>query len=278
MSDSKDTKRTTRERAAQARAEQLAAEKRRERTVRIVGTIAVLAVVAAIIGLAVFASRSGSNDTASASSSPSADSNAALPKGVLAASDAKAPFGVPVGTAPKTAPVLEIWEDFQCPACAQVEKANGAGIVKLANDGKVQLIWRPTAFLDRNLNNDSSIRAVAAWGCAIDQGKAEEYHATVFANQPEKEGTGYTDDQLLAFGKDAGLSGAAYDTFAKCYTDRTYLGWANNSYNQFLQDGIPGTPNATLNGKDLPTATLVDEKALEAAIAGASASPAPSAS
>ena len=77
-----------------------------------------------------------------------ADPNAPLPTGALPADDERA-FGVPYpGTATPDAPVLEIWEDFQCPACGAVEQANGAGIESLADAGKIQLIWRPTTFLD----------------------------------------------------------------------------------------------------------------------------------
>jgi protein-disulfide isomerase len=264
----RESKKTTREKAAEARAAQQAAERRRERTVRIVGAVVVVAVVASIIGVAVWQSSSNSSGGGGGATA-TADPGAALPKGVLPADDPQA-FGVPYGTAPATAPVLEIWEDFQCPACGQVERTNGAGIEQVAADGNVRLIWRPTTFLDRNLGNDASARAVAAWGCAIDQGKAKEYHNLVYANQPETEGDGWTDDQLLAFGKEAGLSGAAYDTFQTCYTDRTYLGWAANSTQAFYDANIPGTPNALLNGKELANSVLVDQQALEQAIKDAS--------
>ena len=267
MSTPRESKKTTREKAAEARAAQQAAEKRRERTVRIVGAISVVVVVAGIIGVAVWQSNASKSDGGGGSTA-SADPNAALPQGVLPGSDADA-YGVPYGTADATAPVLAIWEDFQCPACGQVERANGAGIEELAAEGKVRLVWRPTTFLDRNLGNDASARATAAWGCAIDQGKAQEYHNQVYSNQPATEGDGWTDEQLLGFGKDVGLTGSAYDTFAQCFTDRTYLGWAANSTQAFYDANVPGTPNATLNGENLATSVLVDPKALEQAIADA---------
>lgn len=136
----------------------------------------------------------------------SADPNAPLPEGVIAGGEGWA-FGVPFGTS-TTAPVLEIWEDFQCPACQAVEKANGAGIEALAEQGKVRLVWRPTTFLDGNLGNDSSARAVAAWGCAIDAGKSREFHNTVYSNPPAAEGDGFTDDQMIGFAESSGIAGA----------------------------------------------------------------------
>ena len=118
-----------RDRAAAARDEAHAGERRRERTVRIVGAVTVLIVVVGIIGIAVVARNSQSSDAVTASAT--VDPNAALPAGVLPTDDAHA-YGVPYGTAASDAPVLEIWEDFQCPACGAVEQANGDGIAALA--------------------------------------------------------------------------------------------------------------------------------------------------
>ncbi len=252
-----------RQKAAAARDASQAGEKRRERTVRLVGGLTVLVVVVGIIGIAVFA-RSTATPTAIVTTAP--DASAAVPAGVLPSGDAHE-FGVPYGTAAAGAPVLEIWEDFQCPSCRVVEEQNGAGISKLAEEGKVALIWRPTTFLDRNLQNDASARAVAAWGCAIDAGKTREFHDTVFTNQPEIEGDGYTQAQLIGFGEQAGISGDALATFTTCVTDGTYLTWAANSTQVFYDSEIQGTPYALLNGAEVPTETLLDQLKLETAVA-----------
>jgi len=172
--------------------------------------------------------------------------------------------------------VLEIWEDFQCPACGAVEAANGAGIASLAESGAVQLIWRPTTFLDGNLGNDASARAVAAWGCAVDVGKPREFHDAVYTSQPATEGDGWTDEELIAIAGNVGIAGADLETFTQCYADRTYLGWAANSTDVFYNSNIPGTPLAKLNGVEIPTETLVDQAALEELIAGAGSAPAAS--
>jgi protein-disulfide isomerase len=262
-----------RDRAAAARDEANAGEKRRERMVRIVGAVTVLVVVVGIIGVALIAKNSQNKDAVT--SSATVDPNAPLPKGVLPTDDARA-YGVPYGTAAADAPVLEIWEDFQCPACGAVEEANGPGIAGLAADGTVQLVWRPTTFLDRNLGNDASERAVAAWGCAIDLGKSREYHDAVYANRPANEGDGFTDDQLIKFAGVAGIEGADLDTFRQCFDDRTYLNWSANSTDIFYSSNVAGTPYALLNGVELPTATLIDQAALEKAVSDAAAGITPS--
>ena len=259
-----------RDRAAAAREAAAASEKKRERIVRLVGALTVLVVVVGIIGVAVIArNQSSDGSTASGTSTPP-DPSAPAPSGVLSADDPQA-YGVPYGTATDV-PVLEIWEDFQCPACGAVETANGDGIAGLAESGKVKLVWRPTTFLDRSLGTDASERAVAAWGCAIDLGKSREFHDAVYANQPEVEGTGWTDEELIAFGGQVGITGADLETFTTCVNDGTYRAWAANSTQVFYDSNLPGTPFAKLNGVEIPTEVLVDQVALEKLVSDASAS------
>jgi hypothetical protein len=263
-----------REKAAAARAAAQASERRRERTVRIVGGVVVAAVVVAIIGGAYFVA-SNQPDAATAGR-PVENPEAALPAGVLPAGDPLA-YGVPYGGAPESAPQLALWEDFQCPGCGALEAANGSGLTAAAESGQLRLVWRPTGFLDLNLGNDSSKRATAAWGCAIDAGKTKEYHDLIYANQPQEEGVGYPDEVLLDLGKQAGLSGADYDSFAACVDAGTYLEWAGNSTAKFFEEGVGGTPSATLDGVVVDTQQLSTPDALAALLAGG-ASPAPSAS
>lgn len=257
-----------RERAAAARNAAQASEKRRERTVRIVGAVTVLVVVVGIIAIAVVAR--SSSDAANQVTRVEPDPNAPLPEGVLGA-DSAFPYGVPYGSGAESAPVLELWEDFQCPACGALEEVNGKGIAELAESGQVQLIWRPTHFLDANLGNDASNRAIAAWGCAIDAGKVREYHDLIYANQPETEGAGYTQDQLLSFGEQVGLSGADLDSFTQCVQDGTYRAWAANSNQEFQAAGHQGTPFGLIDGVVVENATLADPEALKAAVAEAGA-------
>lgn len=249
-----------RERAAQARAAAEASGKRRERTVRIVGGAVVAVLVIGIVGGAWWVSNqeggSGISDFVIAEPDP----DAPRPAGVAGADDEFAYAVVFNPDAPAGTPPLEVWEDFQCPACGAFEQVAGANLVDLAEDDQIQLIWRPTTFLDRNVGNDASTRAVAAWGCAIDAGKPLEFHDLVYANQPT-EGQGWTDEQLKQLGADAGIQGDALTTFEQCVTDRTYAPWAANSTQIFYDQGIQGTPFVRLQGNEVPSQLVADAEA-----------------
>lgn len=251
MSDGKSTK----EKAAQARAAQVEAEKRSQRRVQVIGGVIVALLVAAIIGVGFFAGRSST--PATDLTLPSPNPQAPIPSGVLGP-DSMAPYGVPVGDAPETASTVVVWEDFQCPFCAQFERTQGAELQALGESGAVRLIYRVATFLDGKFpeSNLSSARAANAWGAAIDAGKGDEYHALVFANQPSQEGVGYTDEQLLDFGRQVGITGAAYDGFARKVTERTYFGWVSNSSQAFRDSNVPGTPHISVDGQEVPSQYL----------------------
>lgn len=256
---------SAREAAAAARAQAQATERARERKVRLIGSVVVLAVLGAMFSAVVI---TGKNN------GPATSATAVLPAGVT-----KDTYGVKVGPAWTAAnadsiPMLQIWEDFQCPACGQFEKASGTALTALIDAGKVRVEYRPTIFIDENMkqenlqagNPNSSLLATMAFGCAVDAGKANEFHAQVFAAQPAVEGEGYSLDTLNKAAEAAGITGAELTTFTQCVTDKKYEAWVNNSYDLFSKEGVTSTPSGFLNGKEVPNDTLYDPVALSKAI------------
>ena len=156
------------------------------------------------------------------------------------------------GKAKQGAPVVDIYEDFQCPICNELEKANGASIHELAQRGDIKLVSHMMSFLDDNLGNDSSKRAANAAFCAADAGKYAEYHNAVFAGQPAKEGHGYTDEQLKkTFAAGAGISGPQLTTFTQCVDKGTYDDYVKDTEKRSNDDGVNGTPTVKIDGKPL---------------------------
>jgi protein-disulfide isomerase len=187
--------------------------------------VVVLIVIAA--GIAMLASRS--TDTSD---------TAAVPAGV------DEDLGIPVGAA--SSPVIDIYEDFQCPICKMLEENVGPTIQQLADNGQAKVVYHIMSFLDLNLQNDSSARATNAAGCAQDQGAFVEYHKQVFENQPAVEGDGYTDEQLLNFGENAGVPDMG--RFEECMKNDTFGGWVDRVERLGEDAQISGTPTVLVNG------------------------------
>lgn len=251
--DKKESAKSTRQKAAEARAAAQASERRRERTIRIVGGLAVLVVVIGIIAIGVMQSNK--------SKTPAADANSALPTGVTAENQ----YGWQVNTVADK-PNVEIYQDFQCPGCKNLEDNYGKIIQQEAADGNIQLTYRPMVFLDNNLKNDSSVRATSAFGCAINAGVGEKYMTTVYANQPQQEGVGYTNEQLKQFGADVGLTGQDKSDFDACVDAGTYQGWAQLSNQAAFDRGVTGTPTIYVNGKEVPSSALSNAQSLKDAL------------
>ncbi|ACV06323.1 thioredoxin domain-containing protein [Kytococcus sedentarius] len=199
------------------------------------------------------AAPSSSTNSQSGSGDPSSGTPAdmAVPQGMP-----EKPAGVTVGEA--GGPELIIFEDFQCPACKSFEDLLGDDIATMIDDGKAQVTYFPKTFLDGNLGTDHSERAASAAFCASDGGKFREYHDALFANHPEREGDGWTDEQLKGFGKDAGLEGDALATFEKCVADGTYREYAKASEARSSEMGVMSTPTVYLNGQRMELTNAED--------------------
>lgn len=200
---------------------------------------AVIAVVLVIAGFAAFLiTQKDSGSGAAVPKGATADGN-----GLVLYPDAKVQSG---------AKTVNVYEDFQCPICKEFETANGAQMKSMAEAGKVKVVVHMMSFLDNNLGNDASSRAANAGFCAADAGKFPEFHSTIYANQPAQEGAGYTDTQLKSFGKTAGISGSALDTFNNCVSNQKYKDYVALTETKSGKNGVNGTPTFFVNGKEIP--------------------------
>jgi protein-disulfide isomerase len=220
----------------------------------IIGAVVAFVVIVAVVVAIVLAKPDGGS------------AGSAQPKGAVA-SDAG---GILANAAPAkaNAPTLDLYEDFQCPICGELEKAMGPSITSMADAGEIKLVVHTLSFLDDNLSNDSSKRSANAVACAADAGKFLEYHAAVFAAQPAREGEGYTDAQLTAFANTAGITGAALTTWQKCASSGQHATYVVDTQTAAGKSGVNSTPTVKLNGKDI-TKTLTTADALVAAVKAA---------
>lgn len=175
----------------------------------------------------------------------------------------------PFGTKAKAgAPVVELFFDYQCPACANFERAFGTELERMGKAGEIKLVYRAMLFLDVNHGNDASTRAALAASCADVSGKYASYHDTLF----ELIQSGYPDSVLTTTipGR-VGLTGAALQRFTECYQGRRTLEFVQGVDRSAMAAGVNSTPTIKVNGKrlDLQTLNFQDPTSLRRAIEAA---------
>jgi protein-disulfide isomerase len=144
----------------------------------------------------------------------------------------------------KGIPVVDIYEDFQCPICQQFEGLNGKYISSLVTDKKAAVNFHVLSFIGQE-----SVRAANAAACANDEGKFVNFHLALYANQPATENSGtLTSDRLIEIGKSAG---ADSDAFKSCVKDMKYEGWVAKSAEAGSKKGVNSTPTVFVGGKEI---------------------------
>jgi protein-disulfide isomerase len=172
-------------------------------------------------------------------------------------------------TPAENAPVVDLYVDYQCPACASFEAVVGSTFTGLAEEGKIELVYHVKNFLDDNLRNDSSTRAGNAAFCASDAGRFEPFHEQVFPNQPAVEGDGFTDAQLKSFAEAAGVAGDELTTWETCLAAGKYDDYVNSVEEQSFKDGVRGTPTVKINGTEVELGAIASPELLTAAVEAA---------
>jgi protein-disulfide isomerase len=146
------------------------------------------------------------------------------------------------------APVtIEIFEDFQCPACVGYTFTVELQIAETyVASGDVYYIYRHYPFLDDNAPGDESDQSAIASMCAADQGRFWEYHSILYANWNGQNEGAFNDRRLVAFAETIGLD---MTEFESCFNNRRH-------YDEIMQDfqrgnflGVYGTPSVFINGE-----------------------------
>jgi protein-disulfide isomerase len=217
----------------------------------VVATVVAVLAIAAVVAGVIIADQGKKADLAAGGSSLPAGASA-MGAGLVANS-----------TAPENVPTLDIWADFQCPACKSFEDAFGDVIGDLTQNNQVKLRVHVLSFLDKNLGNDSSNRAANAAFCAANQDAFLPYYRGVYAIQPAREGQGYTDGQLRQVAEASGINGAGLETWQKCYDAREHNQYVESVQTQSAKDGVNGTPTVKLDGQTLQLQGLTPQALTE---------------
>ncbi|WP_019630676.1 DsbA family protein [Actinomadura atramentaria] len=164
-----------------------------------------------------------------------------------------------------TKPVLEIFEDFQCPVCRSVEETSGPTIKRLAAERRVRVVYRPFQLFQgarlEPLSSNSRRAANAALCAPADHWLA--YHDALYANQPREGTDGFSPDDLVKWGREAGITDAAFEGCVRNLGQAAKLEQMT-AYAQ--QHGVEATPTVLLDGAQVGVGTLRDPDALAKAI------------
>ncbi|SET27905.1 DsbA family protein [Nonomuraea wenchangensis] len=157
------------------------------------------------------------------------------------------------------APVLDVYEDFDCPVCKDMHAKVDPTIQRLARAGKVKVVFHAvTIFLDEPMRSNS-VRAAAAARC-VPESSWLAFRDELYAIQPAPHGeaSGFTVEELVQAARKAG---AQVDT---CVRDQSY---AESHLAETAKVRLEGTPTLLLDGK-LLGGEAFDPEALERAITG----------
>jgi protein-disulfide isomerase len=143
------------------------------------------------------------------------------------------------------APVrIDVFEDFQCPACRTFTENYEPLIV--SNDvsaGRVYYVFRHWPFI-----GPESLQAANASMCANAQGRFWDYHDMLFQNQTGENVGAFADRRLVAFAENLGLN---MSDFNACFRSNEYQAEIQSDYSEGTQLGVGGTPSVFVNGVQL---------------------------
>jgi protein-disulfide isomerase len=171
------------------------------------------------------------------------DTSAAIPASVSAEDG----YGIVFNKELTDAPFIEIYEDFQCPACARFESIAGEYIEELITTKKAKVAFHTLSFL----GGESQIAANAA-ACSADEGKFLQLHKTLMANQPSENSGAWNSAYFSTLGLGLGISSPEYD---KCIYGNKYMGWVKNVAEEGAKRNINSTPTVLINGKEIDRST-----------------------
>lgn len=240
--------------AAQAKKEKTA------KTILYVGIGVVVVVVAAVVGVLIFQqSKPGitpANYVANGVSMAK-DGEVVQPKQLPDGEESDLPTPAEAG-AKENAATVTVYLDFQCPGCKAFEEANTPTLEKLADEGSIVLEYKPVSILDRmSSGNEYSTRAANLAACVVDSQPetVRDFFPAMYAQQPEEQGNGRTDEELLKVAEEAGvdtskkLTSDPEQTVESCVTDQSFKDFVEKSSKEALDSGVEATPWVLINGK-----------------------------
>lgn len=167
------------------------------------------------------------------------DSSASVPSTASSANG----YGITFNGDLTGVPVIDIYEDFQCPVCAQFEALQSRYLESLIAEKKATVIFHPLSFL-----GPESVSAANAAACAADQGKYLPFKDALYATQPAENSGAWTNASLVEIGSLVGLTN---QKFSDCINKTEFAGWVTNVAVAGSKANVNSTPTVFVNGKEI---------------------------
>lgn len=149
---------------------------------------------------------------------------------------------------------IEIYEDFMCPYCGDLERGSGKQMQKAMNDGTLQIRYHIVDLLNGSSTPPGySDRATNIALGTVAEGKFPQFHWSLYHHQPAEGGPGYSDDQMVDLASRLGVN---KDKIAKIAKDGTYKKYPAQQLKDFQAAGFQGTPTVVENGKQVQISDL----------------------
>lgn len=158
------------------------------------------------------------------------------------------PDGLSLGD-PNAPAVIDVFEDFQCPACQFFSESVEPLIIEyLVVTGKARLVYRNYPFIDGNgaSNGGESDQAANAAMCANEQDKFWEMKAIIYANWNGENLGNLSNRRLQAMADEVGLD---MDAFNACFNENRYRADIQADFDYGQEIGVSGTPSVFVNGQ-----------------------------
>jgi protein-disulfide isomerase len=150
---------------------------------------------------------------------------------------------------PNAVATIEVFEDFQCPACRNfTENTEPLIIQELVSTGKARYVFHHYPFLDGNGVGSigESDQAANAAMCANEQDKFWDMHSILFANWNGENQGAFSNRRLQAMAESVGLD---MESFNSCFSARKYESEIQADFDLGQQMGVSGTPTVFVNGR-----------------------------
>lgn len=175
----------------------------------------------------------------------------------------------PVASEPNPVDVadIKIYYDYLCPNCGLFEERNGAQLREWIAKEAATVEYHPIAiFTSKSQGTEYSLRAANAVACVAEYSPDSffAFHESLFADQPEENSAGFTDDELVDLARAAGAS--QMTKVEECVETQRFRRWVKEATTRALTGPIAGTsveavastPTIIVNGTEFKYTTAFD--------------------